>query len=276
MSEQSGTEVVLVEIVDRVCVITLNRPERRNAWTVDVQREYFAALEAAALDTAVVAIVLTGAGGSFCPGADTQALTVYGETGTTNPAAAEIVQPEWFPSLVRKPIIAAIEGPCAGVGLAHALMCDIRVAAEDARLSTAFARRSLPPMHGAAWLLERLVGAGVAQELLLTGRTFSGAEAVRLGVASEAVPSGGALARAMEIAADIAAHCSPSSLAAIKEQVWTNATRSFVAAVEEVDATLDDVLSSADFREGVASFVERRAPRFSGLDPARAISGSDA
>ena len=264
--------VVLVDTVDRVTRITLNRPERRNAWTVEVQRDYFAALQGAALDEDVAVVVLTGAGGSFCPGADTRALAVYGDTGTTNPLAAEIAQPEWFPSLVRKPMIAAIEGPCAGVGLAHALMCDIRIAAEDARISTAFARRALPPMHGAAWLLERIAGAGVAHELLLTGRTFSGAEAARLGVVTEAVAPGAALERALEIAADIAQNCSPSAMAAIKEQLWTNRDRSFVAAVEEVDATLDDVLSSADFREGVTSFVERRPPRFPGLDPALALA----
>jgi enoyl-CoA hydratase/carnithine racemase len=263
---------VLVETAQRVTTITLNRPERRNAWTVGMQARYFAALQAAALDPEVVVVVLTGAGGSFCPGADTAALTTYGETGTTNPLADEIEQPEWFPSLVRKPVIAAIEGPCAGVGLAHALMCDLRIAAEDARLSTAFARRSLPPMHGAAWLLERLAGATVAHDLLLTGRTFSGAEAGRLGVATEVVSPGGTLARAQEVAADIATHCSPSSLAAIKEQLWTNRERTFAASVAEVDATLDDVLSSADFREGVQSFLERRPPTFAGLDPARAIA----
>ena len=263
---------VLVETRDRVTTITLHRPERRNAWTVGMQAGYFAALEAAALDPDVVAIVLTGAGGSFCPGADTQALSVYTETGTTNPLAEDIVQPEWFPSQVRKPVIAAIEGPCAGVGLAHALMCDLRIVAEDARLSTAFARRSLPPMHGAAWLLERLAGATVAHDLLLTARTFSGAEAARLGVATEVTAPGAALARAQEIGADLASSCSPSAMAAIKEQLWTNRTRSFTAAVEEVDATLDDVLSSAAFREGVQSFVERRPPVFPGLDPALAIS----
>ena len=269
MSEQP---VVLVDTADGIALITLNRPERRNAWTVQVQSAYFAALEAACLDEQVSVIVLTGAGGSFCPGADTQALAVYTDTGTTNPLAEEIEQPEWFPSLVRKPMIAAIEGPCAGVGLAHALMCDIRVAAEDARLSTAFARRSLPPMHGAAWLLERIAGASVTHELLLTGRTFNGAEAARLSVVTEAVPSGQALERALEIARDIVASCSPTSMAAIKEQLWTNRERTFAAAVEEVDQTLDDVLSSADFREGVESFVQRRPPHFSGLDPDLAIS----
>ena len=269
MSEQP---VVLSDVVDGIMRITLNRPERRNAWTVQVQSAYFAALQAACLDDRVSVIVLTGAGGSFCPGADTQALTDYSDTGTTNPLADEIEQPEWFPSLVRKPMIAAIEGPCAGVGLAHALMCDIRVAAEDARFSTAFARRSLPPMHGTAWLLERIAGASVAHDLLLTGRTFSGAEAARLDVVTEAVAPGQALDRALEIARGIADNCSPTSMAAIKDQLWTNRERSFATAVEEVDATLDDVLSSADFREGVESFLQRRPPRFSGLRPDLAIT----
>lgn len=269
MSEQP---VVLVDVVDGIARVTLNRPERRNAWTVEVQSAYFAALEGACRDAAVSVVVVTGAGGAFCPGADTAALSVYSDTGTTNPLADGIEQPEWFPSLVRKPMVAAIEGPCAGVGLAQALMCDIRVAAEDARLSTAFARRSLPPMHGTAWLLERVAGASVAHELLLTGRTFTGAEAARLRVVTESVPPGEALERALEIARGIAEHCSPTAMAAIKDQLWTNRTRTFAAAVEEVDATLDDVLSSADFREGVESFLQRRPPRFSGLHPDLALA----
>lgn len=269
MSEQAP---VLVDTRDRIMQITLNRPERRNAWTVPMQRDYFGALQAAADDPAVTVVVVTGAGGSFCPGADTEALTTYGDTGTTNPAAAEIEQPEWFPSLLRKPMIAAIEGPCAGVGLAHALMCDIRVAAEDARLSTAFARRSLPPMHGATWLLERVAGATVASELLLTGRTFSGSEAASMRVVTEAVGPGTALERARAIAAEMVASCSPTAMAAIKEHLALNHRRSLPEAVESVDATLDDFLSSADFREGVTSFLERRAPQFGGLDTTKALA----
>lgn len=262
-SSDSRSESILVDIADGIAVITLNRPERKNAWTIPMQAAYYAALETVTADSDVRAIVLTGAGGAFCPGADTAALTTYTETGTTNPLADDIEQPEWFPSLVPKPMVAAISGPCAGIGLVQALMCDIRVAAPDARFSTAFSRRGLPAMHGGEWLLERLAGASVAHELLLTGRTFEGTEAARLGVVTECASS--PLDRAREIAADMAAHCSPTSMAHIKGQLWTAHERTFAESVQSVDAILDTFLSSADVAEGVASFVERRAPQFTGL-----------
>ncbi|GAA3523115.1 enoyl-CoA hydratase-related protein [Aeromicrobium panaciterrae] len=259
----SDLDPVLVDTSDGVAVITLNRPERRNAWTVGMQAGYYDALAAAAADTEVRVIVVTGAGDSFCPGADTQALTTYTETGTTNPLADEIVQPEWFPSTIPKPMIAAISGPCAGIGLVQTLMCDIRIASPDARMSTAFARRGLPAMHGGEWLLERIAGAAVAHELLLTGRMFDGTEALRLGVVHEIAAQ--PLDRAMELARDMADHCSPTSMAHIKERLWTSHTRTLGTTVTEADAILDDFLSSDDFREGVASFTERRAPQFRGI-----------
>lgn len=262
----NDTHPVLLEVADGVAVITLRRPERKNAWTVPMQAAYYAALETVTADHEVRVIVLTGAGGAFCPGADTAALTTYTESGTTNPLADQIEQPEWFPSLVPKPMIAAIDGPCAGIGLVQALMCDIRIAAPNARMSTAFARRGLPAMHGGEWLLERVAGASVAHELLLTGRTFDGAEAARLGVVTECADE--PLARAREIAMDMAERCSPTSMAHIKRQLWTTPERSLAQSVEAVDAVIDDFLSSADVAEGIASFVERRAPHFAGLSTA--------
>lgn len=259
----SDSRSVLVSRDGGVEVITLNRPERKNAWTVGMQSAYFGALAAASADPAVRAIVVTGAGGAFCPGADTQALTTYTETGTTNPLADDIEQPEWFPATIRKPMIAAIDGPCAGIGLVQALMCDIRITAPDARLSTAFARRGLPAMHGGEWLLERIAGAATAHELLLTGRTFDGNEAQRLGVATESAEE--PLIRALQIAHDIATNCSPTSMAHIKERLWTSRERTLEQTVVEVDALLGGFLSSADFREGVTSFMERRSPQFLGL-----------
>ncbi len=254
---------VRVDREDGIAIVTLDRPERRNAWTVEMQAAYYEALAAASADADVRVIVVTGQDGSFCPGADTQALDTYTQTGTTNPLAAQIEQPEWFPSTVPKPMIAAIEGPCAGIGLVQALMCDIRIAAPDARMSTAFVRRGLPAMHGGEWLLERIAGASTAHELLLTGRTFDGAEAQRLGVVHEAIDA--PLARALELARDVAARCSPTSMAHVKERLWTSRARTLDQTVVEVDAVLDDFLSSEDFREGVASFVERRTPHFRGL-----------
>lgn len=258
-------DLVLVDIRAGVGVLTLNRPHRKNAWTVPLQREYFAALDALADDPTVRVLVVTGAGGAFCPGADAEALTTYTETGAVNPEAAHIAQPEWFPITVPKPLIAAIEGPCAGVGLAQALQCDIRIAAPTAKLTTAFARRALPPMHATVPLLERVVGPAAASELLLTGRAFDGVEAARLGLVHQLAQD--PLAAALEMARDMAAHCSPASLARIKAALWAPYRDRIAAAIEEVDSILPDVLGSADFREGVQSFVERRAPKFPPLIP---------
>lgn len=259
----SDNDPVLMSVDDGIAVITLHRPERRNAWTVGMQAGYYDALATAAADPETRVIVVTGAGGSFCPGADTQALNTYTETGTTNPLAAEIVQSEWFPSTIPKPMIAAISGPCAGIGLVQTLMCDVRIAAPDARMSTAFVRRGLPAMHGGEWLLERVTNAAVAHELLLTGRTFDGTEAQRLGVVHETAPD--PLDRALELAREMATYCSPTSMAHIKERLWTSPSRTLDQTVTQVDAILDGFLSSDDFREGVASFTERRAPQFRGI-----------
>lgn len=267
------TSPVLVDVDRRpgVGVVTLNRPERRNAWTVAMQSGYYAALAELSASPEVRAIVVTGAAGSFCPGADVEALTVYTETGTTNPLAADIEQPEWFPATVPKPMVAAIEGPCAGIGLVQALMCDVRVAAPDARLSTAFVRRGLPAMHGGEWLLERLVGAGVAHELLLSGRTVDGSQADRLGVVTECADD--PLERALQIAQDMAERCSPAAMAHVKRQLWSTHRRTLAASVSAVDEVVDDFLSSADVAEGVRSFVERRTPRFAGLAAATPFPG---
>ncbi|MFZ2177869.1 MAG: enoyl-CoA hydratase-related protein [Rhodococcus sp. (in: high G+C Gram-positive bacteria)] len=259
------SDLVRVDVHRHVGVVTLNRPHRKNAWTVPMQREYFDALQTLTDNPTARVLVLTGAGGSFCPGADTEALSTYTETGTTNPEAETIVQPEWFPITVPKPMIAAIEGPCAGIGFVQALQCDIRISSPTARFSTAFSRRALPPMHGAVPLLERVAGAAAAAELLLTGRTFDGSEAARLGVVHQLASE--PLTAAIELAQDMASRCSPASLARIKSDLWAPHLDRIAAAAEQVDAILPDVLGSADFREGVVSFVERRDPQFSPLPP---------
>lgn len=257
-----GDESVVVVRRDRpgTATVVLNRPHRHNAWTVPLQAAYFEALQTLADDAAVRAIVVTGAGGTFCPGADTDALQTYSDTGATNPDMELIEQPEWFSTTVPKPIIAAIEGMCAGVGLAQALMCDLRIAAPSARFTTAFARRALPPMHGMTTLLVRAGGDAVANELLLTARTFTGDEAARWGLVTELAED--PLTRALDLATEMATWCAPSSMAAMKQRLndpWMSRLRDDIASV---DATLPTVLGSADFAEGIASFLERRPPTF--------------
>lgn len=260
-----GDAPVVVVRHDRpgTATVVWNRPQRRNAWTVPLQAAYFQTLQELAADDTVRAIVVTGAEGTFCPGADTDALQTYSDTGATNPAMDLIEQPEWFPTTVPKPIVAAIEGMCAGVGLAQALMCDLRISSPSTRFTTAFARRALPPMHGMGTLLVKAAGDAVAAELLLTARTFSGDEAARLGVVTEL--SDEPLARALDLAEELAAWCAPTSMATMKSRLngpWIDRLR---ADVTSVDATLPDVLGSADFAEGVASFLDRRPPTFGPL-----------
>lgn len=254
-----------MEVTEDVAILTLNRPERKNAWTVGLQRAYFTALQAMAASSDVRVIVLTGAGNSFCPGADSEALAVYAQTGQTNPEATTILAPEWFPLTVSKPLIAAVDGPCAGVGLAQALMCDIRVAADTARFSTAFARRGLPTLHGTGWLLTRIVGHATASDLLLSARTIDASSAREIGLVHEVVPADQLLDRVRERALELARTCSPEAMAMAKRQLLESAGQSVQEAMEMGDELIDVALLSADFREGVASLLERRTPRFGPL-----------
>jgi enoyl-CoA hydratase/carnithine racemase len=240
----------------------LNRPERKNAWTIPLQRRYLGLLEQCDQDPEVRAIVITGAGSTFCPGADTAELTEYTQTGDFNPEMAQIKQPDHFPLLVGKPMIAAINGACAGIGLMQTLMCDVRIAVTGARMTTAFARRGLPALHGSAWLLPRLIGLSRATELLLSGRTFLSDEAFSLGLVHQIVPSGAALDAALSYASDLAANCSPASIRTMKSQLRAAAGQDVVSSIAAGLELERAALASEDFAEGVRSFIERRPPRF--------------
>jgi enoyl-CoA hydratase/carnithine racemase len=256
------TELVLYRLEGSVAVLTLNRPERRNAWTIPLQREYLGLLEQCSNDPAVRVIVITGSGSVFCPGADTAELTVYTQTGEFNPEMAQISQPDYYPLLMSKPLIAAINGACAGIGLMQTLMCDVRIAVTGARMTTAFARRGLPALHGSAWLLPRLIGVSRATELLLSGRTFTTDEAAGLGLIHQIVPAGEALSVALAYAADMAANCSPASIATMKGQLRAAASEDVLTSIANGLELERQALASDDFAEGVRSFVERRPPRF--------------
>jgi enoyl-CoA hydratase/carnithine racemase len=264
MSETAGTaaDLVLREDHGAVTVLTLNRPERRNAWTIPLQRRYYGRLQECVQDPDVRVIVVTGAGHTFCPGADSQELQTYTDTGDFNPEAATIAQPDWYPLTVGKPMIAAINGACAGFGLVQTLMCDIRFAVPGARMTTAFARRGLPALHAASYLLPRLIGMSRATELLVSGRTFLTDEAASFGLVHRLVDPGRLLAEVLDYATEIAIHCSPASIAAIKGQLRDADRQSFLQTVEHAESLERAALSSADFREGVMSFVEKRPPAF--------------
>ena len=250
-------ELVLREVTDGVAVLTLNRPERLNAWTHALENRYFDLLHECAADADVRVIVVTGAGRGFCAGADMEDLQAIGG-GDGGDIDLSARRAQTTPLTIPKPIIAAINGPCAGIGLVQALMCDIRIGAPGAKLTTAFARRGLIAEHGISWLLPRLIGPSKALDLLMSGRVFLSEEAAELGVVNRL----GSLDDALDYARDLAANCSPASMAVMKRQVWSHLELPLGEALAESDRLMFESFGRPDFVEGVASFVERRPPAF--------------
>jgi enoyl-CoA hydratase/carnithine racemase len=250
---------VLLDVgTDGVAVLTLNRPERHNAWNPGMERRFYEQLDCADRDPQVRVCVLTGSGRSFCPGVDTERLGgIAGApmdlSGRRSPA---------FTFAFRKPLIAAVNGGCAGIGLVQALMCDVRFAARGAKFSTSFARRGLAGEYGATWLLPRLIGTERALDLLLSARTFDADEALALGVVSRVVEPDALLAAARDYARDIAANCSPASLAMIKHQVLTDADADYATSMRRAYRAMAALAAGPDFREGIDSYVEKRPPQF--------------
>jgi len=247
----------LYEQRDGVAVVTLNRPERNNGMTGALELAYFARLAEAADDREARAVVVTGAGRSFCPGADLGNQPAPGDEPLPNTKIATT-----FPLTIDKPLVAAINGGCAGVGLVQALQCDVRFAAAQAKFTTAFARRGLIAEYGMAWLLPRIVGQAAATDLLLSGRVFDAAEAVRIGLVAAAVDRDEVLATAIAYASDVAANVSPASMATIKEQLRRYQTVSLHEAVADSNELMRQSTQGPDFREGVDSYLESRPPAF--------------
>ncbi len=259
------SEVVQIQIEDGVALLTLNRPDRLNAWTGEMEHEYFALLEQCVSDEHVRAIVVTGAGRGFCAGADMQQLQALGDGNVDTDAAARERRPQTFPLSIPKPIIAAINGACAGIGLVQALMCDVRFAADGAKLTTAFARRGLIAEHGISWMLPRLVGPARALDLLLSGRVVLADEAHTLGLVNRVLAPDALLDAALAYARELAVNCSPASMATMKRQVYAALDQTLPAALADADQLMLASFAAPDFVEGVASFVERRDPRFAAL-----------
>ncbi len=260
---------LLYEVRDAVAVLTLNRPERMNAWTPGLElllRERFAQAEA---DPEARAILLTGAGRAFCAGADMDAVAAEdGPDSTVAPPAVEGDFAQRYSYLMagRKPLVCAINGGAAGVGFVLPLFADIRLVAEGAKLTTAFARRGFVAEHGSAWLLPRLIGPMNAADLLLSGRTIRGAEAASLGLA-RALPDEGFAEAAFAVARDMAANCSPRSMSVIKAQLRGAWTQSLAEATRTADLELEKCHGSPDMAEGVAHFLARRPAAFPPLPP---------
>lgn len=250
-----------VEVSDSVAVLTLNRPEKLNAYTAEMGRLLGVAYQTCDANDAVRAIVLTGAGSAFCAGADFSGEDPFG--APSGEFTASPIRPAAFD--IRKPVIAAVNGHAIGIGLTIALQADIRVVAEDARCGVVQVRRGVIPDCMAHWTIAHLAGLGVAADLLLTGRTFLGREAPALGLARSAVPAECVLSDAVAIATDIAENVAPMSAALRKRLLWDTVSNGYtpqqVVALET--ALHRRVMRGADAREGMAALVERRAPRWS-------------
>jgi enoyl-CoA hydratase/carnithine racemase len=260
-------ELVLYAVAEGVATLTWNRPERNNGWTYALERRYFELLDRAAADPEVRAIVVTGAGRSFCPGLDFEQLRrAVGDAGVW-----EERRPQTHPLRIPKPIIAAINGACAGIGLVQALVCDLRFAARGARFTTAYARRGLVAEHGISRLLPALIGIERSLDLLLSARVFEADEAQRLGLVSRVLEPAELLGAATAYARELARFCSPAAMAAIKRQVWRDAGRDLEAVRADAIELMQRHSSHPDFGEGVASFSEKRDPRFQPLPPDYAL-----
>ncbi len=268
---------VLYDVRDRIATITFNRPDRLNAFNADIETGLRQAMTAAAKDEAVRVIILTGAGRGFCAGADMDRLSGAASAGGSN-VPSESRQPldlggssradfqhkyTYFPA-IPKPIIAAVNGPAAGLGFIFACYCDIRFAGSDAVFTTAFSRRGLIAEYGLSWLLPRLIGPGHAFDLLYSARRVSAQEAERFGLVNRVLPQAELMAGVRDYASELASAVSPRSMRVMKRQVWEALLQGLGDAVEIANVEMRASFKSEDFREGVAHFVEKRQARFTG------------
>jgi enoyl-CoA hydratase/carnithine racemase len=269
----------LYHVADSVATLTLNRPDKLNAWTAVMEREVRAAMREAERDENVRVIVLTGSGRGFCSGADMSLLSTVAEKGLDEARRAQGVQAttestagtrkdfqkkySYFP-VVGKPVIAAINGPVVGLGLVIALYCDLRLASDAARFGTAFAQRGLIAEYGMAWMLPRLVGHANALDLLFSARMIDAAEALRLGLVNQVFPRETFPERVQSYAAELATSVSPRSLGVIKRQVYDAMFQTLAESFEQSEQEMLASLHSEDFKEGVAHFIQKRAPAFTG------------
>lgn len=267
--------VVEYMVEGRVATIRLNRPERLNAWTGRMSLEYRSCLAEASEDPRVRVIVVTGAGRGFCAGADSDALAGHAERGGYDSGLGESpprpgygVRPEYDADLayhfgIEKPIIAAVNGPAAGIGFALACYCDLRFAARGAKLTSAHGRLGLPAEFGLSWLLPRMIGVTRAADVLLSSRVFLAEEAAEMGLVNRVLEPDDLMHHVAEYASALASDVSPASLAVTKRQLYRDVLGSSPAAsIDDAVATMDEMMKGADYREGVAALREKRKPCF--------------
>jgi enoyl-CoA hydratase/carnithine racemase len=256
-------DLVYAEQRGPVLLLTLNRPDRLNAWTDALEERYYAHLAAADADPAIRAVVLTGAGPGFCAGADLSDLEgVEGSELAELPARQ---RPRSWPLTFRKPLIAAINGAAAGLGLVEALYCDVRFAVPTAKFTTSFTKRGLIAEYGVAWLLPRLVGQSRALDLLMSSRVVLGDEALRIGLVDHLAEPADLVDAAIAYASGLATLCSPWAMSIVKQQVMQGMDTIFAEAERAADVRMLESFRGPDVVEGVRSYVERRPAAFTGI-----------
>jgi len=279
-----STKETLYNVANRVATITLNRPDKLNAWTAVMESEVRSHMENAEQDDEVRVIVLTGAGRGFCAGADMSLLSAVADRGLDNrdlddrgreqalrdgANRREGVAPDfqkkysYFPA-IEKPVIAAINGPVVGLGLVITLYCDLRLASDASRFSTTFARRGLIAEYGMAWMLPRIVGIANALDLLFSARTIDAPEALRMGLVNRVFPQESFLEKVQESAQELASTVSPRSLRIIKRQVYEAMSQPLAEAFDISVREMMACFRTEDFKEGVAHFVQKRPAAFTG------------
>ena len=275
-------KTIVFDVNDGVATILLNRPARLNAWTGRMHHEYRWCLEQCEQDARVGIIVVTGAGRGFCAGADTRALeghvTHVGGGGGYDPGTPDVMPSPGFGAAeefdadfayhfgLTKPVIAAINGAAAGVGLVLACYADLRFAATGAKLTTAHGKLNLPAEYGLSWLLPRMIGLTRANELLLSSRVFLAEEALELGLVNRVLPSEELLPFVYGYARELMETVSPGALRETKHQIYRDLHRNVAQSVRHSTERLDEMMRETDFAEGVAAFTEKRKPRWSGRE----------
>ena len=262
-SMSSNPDLVLASVTENgVGVITLNNPDRMNAWSAAMSKRFFERLAEFRSNPSVKVVVITGAGKGFCPGADMDALNQI----RANPAggAGPATGAGRFSDLLSypKPVIAAMNGATAGVGFVLAVFCDLRFAASGIKLTTSFSRRGLIAEYGSSWALPRLIGSARALDLLLSGRVITADEAERMGLVNAVHPAEELMDKVMAYADDMAVNCCPASWATMKRQVYGDWLRDADASTTDAIHLMNESVKQADFQEGVQSFLDKRPPVF--------------